>query len=447
MKSEKLMDYIGQIDDSIIEEADGSIAKVKPVKRSWIKWASVGVAAVACLIIAVSFMFNQKQPTDPVDYTNLPKLTVNTEFGAFGFEGHMAFHIDELRDNNPWTEKINLTTLPVFNNPMDYDRAGAPINGLSPEEMLAKAEEIANILGLEITSLYTTPTQEQIKQIMQKLEGENASDEEIRMNTTAYNATAKCNGASIEVQNSGHIVLSLTPETAYLAKEIEKLSVYDSFTISFEYGYETIDDTQYSVGFPLPNGYSFTFDNTSYEQAMEITKYLFSEYGSFTGITEPGYNLFADYTYSGVLTRLYTTVFENAGNLTDRILNFNFSNIRFHASDMGGISGISYTKTDLSQKIGDYPIITADEARQLLLDRHYITTVPEEMPGEKYIANVELIYRTSRRDTIFMPYYKFFIEMPSMQRENGLKTYGVFYVPAVKGEYLENMPLWDGSFN
>ena len=447
MKSEKLMDYIGQIDDSIIEEADGSIAKVKPVKRSWIKWASVGVAAVACLIIAVSFMFNQKQPTDPVDYTNLPKLTVNTEFGAFGFEGHMAFHIDELRDNNPWTEKNNLTTLPVFNNPMDYDRAGAPINGLSPEEMLAKAEEIANILGLEITSLYTTPTQEQIKQIMQKLEGVNASDEEIRMNTTAYNATAKCNGASIEVQNSGHIVLSLTPETAYLAKEIEKLSVYDSFTISFEYGYETIDDTQYSVGFPLPNGYSFTFDNTSYEQAMEITKYLFSEYGSFTGITEPGYNLFADYTYSGVLTRLYTTVFENAGNLTDRILNFNFSNIRFHASDMGGISGISYTKTDLSQKIGDYPIITADEARQLLLDRHYITTVPEEMPGEKYIANVELIYRTSRRDTIFMPYYKFFIEMPSMQRENGLKTYGVFYVPAVKGEYLENMPLWDGSFN
>jgi len=329
---------------------------------------------------------------------------------------------------------------------MEYDSAGLPKNGLSAEEMLAKAEEVASILGLEITSLYTSPTQEQIEQIRQKLQGED--EETIRAETTAYRATAECNGASIAVtSNSGHIVLSLTPETADLAKEIGKLSVYDSFTISFEYGYETTGDTSYSVGFPLPNGYSFAYDNTSYEQAMEITEYLFSEYGSFTGITEPGYNLFADYTYSGVLTRLYTAAFENAGSLTERVLNFNFSNIRFRASDMGGLGGISYTKTDLSQKVGDYPIITADEARQLLLDKHYITTVPEELPDEEYIAHVELIYRTSPRDTVFMPYYKFFVEMPTMQAENGLKTFGVFYVPAVRGEFLEKMPLWDGSFN
>ena len=114
---------------------------------------------------------------------------------------------------------------------------------------------------------------------------------------------------------------------------------------------------------------------------------------------------------------------------------------------MGGLGGIGYSKTDLSRKIGDYPIVTADEARKLLLEKHYITTVPDEMPGEEYIAHIELIYRTSRRDAIFMPYYKFFVEMPDMQRENGLKTYGVFYVPAVKGEFLENMPQWDGSFN
>jgi len=114
---------------------------------------------------------------------------------------------------------------------------------------------------------------------------------------------------------------------------------------------------------------------------------------------------------------------------------------------LGGLGGISYTKTDLSQIIGDYPIITAEEARTLLLEKHYITTVPEELPEEEYIAHVELVYRTSSRDTIFMPYYKFLVEMPTMQRENGLKTFGVFYVPAVNSEFLENMPLWDGSFN
>jgi len=225
-----------------------------------------------------------------------------------------------LRSGNPWTENNGLTTMPVFTNPDEYDRAGVLINGFSAEEMLAKAEEIANILNLEITSLYTTPTQEKIEQIMERLQGED--EETIRMNTAIYKATAECNGVNIDVESDGHIVLSLTPETVDLAKEIGKLSVYDNFTISFEYGNETIGDTIYYFGYPLPNGYSFTYKNTSYEQAMEITEYLFSEYGAFTGITTPGYNLFADYTYGGDLMRLHTAVFENAGSLTERMLNY-----------------------------------------------------------------------------------------------------------------------------
>lgn len=446
MKSEKLMDYIGEIDDSIIVEADVNSAKIKPVKRPWIKWVSVA-AVVACLIVAVPFMLNRTQPINPIDFSDLPKLAVNTEFGAMGFEGYLAYDVSELQNGNPWTENNDLATMPVFTNPNEYDSAGAPTNGLSPEEMLAEAEKIANLFGLEITSLYTEPKLEQIEQIKQKLEAVDASDEEVRQNTSVFRATAECSGAEIEVQKDGYILLTLTPETADLAKEIEKLSVYDSFTISFEYGYETIDDTMYGIGFPLPDRYSFTFDNTSNEQAMEITQYLFSEYGAFMGITTPGYDLAADYTYSGVLTRLNTSVFENAGSLTEQILNYHFNRLYFSATDLGGLGAIRYYNTDLSQKIGDYPIITAEEARKLLLENHYITTVPEALPGEEYIAHVELMYRTSGRDSVFMPYYKFLVEMPTMERENGLKTFGAFYVPAVQSEFLENMPLWDGSFN
>ena len=46
-----------------------------------------------------------------------------------------------------------------------------------------------------------------------------------------------------------------------------------------------------------------------------------------------------------------------------------------------------------------------------------------------------------------MPYYRFYVELPDMERENGLKTYGAYYVPAVKGEYISNMPVWEGTFN
>lgn len=442
MKSEKLMDYIGQINDSIIVEADAHSVNGRTVKRPWIKWVSI--AAAACLIVAIPFMLNQKTPSD---ISGLPKLTVNTDFGTMGFEGYLAYDISELQNGNPWTENNDLTTMPVFTNPNEYDSAGAPTNGLSAEEMLAEAEKIANLFGLEITSLYTEPTLEQIEQIKQKLEAAQASEEEVRQNTNVYRATAECGGAEIEVQKDGQILLTLTPETSDLAKEIEKLSSYDRFTLSFEYGYETIGDTMHSIGFPLPDRYSFTFDNTSDEQAMEITQYLFSQYGAFTEITTPSYDLSADYTYDGVLVRINTFVFENAGSLTERILNYHFNRLYFIATDLGGLGGISYSKTDLSQKIGDYPIITAGEARKLLIKNHYITTVPEALPSEEYIAHVELVYRTSRLDSVFMPYYKFLVEMPTMERENGMKTFGAFYVPAVQGEFLENMPLWDGSFN
>lgn len=445
MKSEILMDCIGQIDDDIIIEADVKSAEVKSVRYPWTRWIPVAAIA-ACFIVAMLFLPNQIQPTNPADFSNLPKLTVNTELGSYGFEGYLAYDVNELRNGNPWTENNDLKTMPVFANPGKFNSAGVPVNGLSSKEMLAEAEKIADLFGLEITSLYTEPTQEQIDQIVHKMEAAGASEEEIRQNTSIYRATAECRSARIEVQNDGHIVLVLTPETAHLAKEIGKLSSCESFTISFKYGYETIDGTMYSIGLPLPEGYSFTY-NTTYEQAVKITQYLFSEFGSFLGTTEPGYDLSADYTYSGVLMRPSTFVFDNSGSLADRILNYNFRRLYFTGTNLGELGAIKYYNADLSQKIGDYPIITAREARKLLLENHYITTVPEEFPGEKYIAHVELIYRTSGLNAVFMPYYKFLVEMPTMELENGLKTFGAFYVPAVKGEFLENMPLWDGNFN
>ena len=448
MKSEKLMDYIGQIDDSIIVEADVHSAAIRPVKRSWIKWASVAAIAVVCLIVAVPFMLNRTQPINPIGISGLPKLSVNVELdGAFGFQGHLAYDISQLNNGNPWTEDNNLTVMPVFANPMQYDSAGAPINGLSAEEMLAKAEEIASLLGLEVTLSYTVPTMDEIEQIKQKLEAVDASDEEVLQNITVYLAAVECNGPKIVVQKDGRIILTLTPATVGLINDIGKLGAYNNFVAAFEYEGELIGDTRYSTGLPLPDGRLFSFYDIPYEQAMEITQYLFSEYGAFTGITSPGYDLFADYTYNGVLTRLHTTVFENAGSLTERILNYHFNRLSFSATDLGGLGAISYYRTDLSQKIGDYPIVTAAEARALLLNNHYITTVPEALPGVEYIAHVELTYRTGRLDTVFMPYYKFLVEMPAMERDNGLKTFGVFYVPAVQSEFLENMPLWDGSFN
>lgn len=102
---------------------------------------------------------------------------------------------------------------------------------------------------------------------------------------------------------------------------------------------------------------------------------------------------------------------------------------------------------DLSGKVGDYPIITAAAAKELLGNGNFITTVPVEMPGLEYVAKFELIYRTGGTEKYFMPYYRFYVELPDMEIKNGPKTYGAYYVPAVERKYISNMPLWDGSFN
>jgi len=497
VRPEKLMDFIGQIDDDFITEADCDFikedspdfkaevrqTKAKPSGHTWIKRAT---AAAACLIIAAMFLHgriqqnvpddvpdtvqpkdpdgvpdlvqptdpgnpsDQVRPTDPDNppgLPDLPKLPVNTYLGTFGFEGYLAYDISELQNGNPWTENNDLTSMPVFANPHEYNGAGAPVNGMSAEELLAEAEKIAGLFDLEILSLYTEPEQGEIERKIWQMEADGWSAEQIRDNIESYTAIAECSGAQIRIEGDGHIILTLTPDTFHLGKEIGKLGDYENFTISFLHFYKTADGSMHNAGLPLPDGYSFAYVNASYKQVMDVMRYLMAEYGGFMEIKEPGYDLAADYTFSGDLHRLETSVFENAGSLADRILSYNFRRLYFLPTGLNMLGAIKYYNADLSQKIGDYPIITAEEARRLLLEGHYITSVPDALPGEEYIARVELIYRTGRLDTVFMPYYRFLVELPAEALENGLKTFGAFYVPAVRSEYLENMPVWDGRFN
>ncbi|MBR5872788.1 MAG: hypothetical protein IKZ06_04000, partial [Oscillospiraceae bacterium] len=70
-----------------------------------------------------------------------------------------------------------------------------------------------------------------------------------------------------------------------------------------------------------------------------------------------------------------------------------------------------------------------------------------EIPGKKYISKIELIYRGSIGENIWMPYYRFLVEIPELEQENGLKNFGAYYVPAIEMEYITGLPLWNGSFN
>ena len=67
------------------------------------------------------------------------------------------------------------------------------------------------------------------------------------------------------------------------------------------------------------------------------------------------------------------------------------------------------------------------------------------MPGAGYVAKTELIYMTGEREQYYLPFYRFYVEVPELEREGGFKTYGSYYVPAVEESYLYQMPVW-GEF-
>lgn len=96
--------------------------------------------------------------------------------------------------------------------------------------------------------------------------------------------------------------------------------------------------------------------------------------------------------------------------------------------------------------VGDYPLISKEEAKEVLLQNRYMSSVPYEISGEEAVQAVELVYQHGPLDAYFIPFYLFYVEIPA-EVDNGTKHYGLYYVPAVQEKYISNMPLYDGGFN
>ncbi len=89
------------------------------------------------------------------------------------------------------------------------------------------------------------------------------------------------------------------------------------------------------------------------------------------------------------------------------------------------VSEYALSLSELDECVSGGDVTGQDVELHLLAEGSYITTVPGEM-----------------------------LELPDTcgdggeeEKADGLKSFGMYYVPAVKSEYLTDMPAWDGSFN
>lgn len=431
MNSEDISKAINDIDDAIIESANET-RKLKNKKTQWIKWcAAAAIIIVIGLIGSKTFTITESPANDPIGNdtqisgadnpqapnnetyygtTNkLPLLVYEEAEGtAYGWEGYIAYNISELNNGNPWHEDMIFEALPVFEN-KSYHETGIALPGIGKESMLKKLEFSAEALDTEIQEI-----------IIQTL-GETTSGIDFPADTVTliYGYTENC---CIDISSSGII-------TAHFGNE----------------------NGIYREGADLPENFNFTYSDTSAGEAFEIISYIYNNYSNFINIEEPTFVTWADRTFEGKENRDYR-IYDFSGDELKDILNFSFNSVQISPNDEGKLMLIRINDhLSCAEKIGDYPVISADEAKDLLLEGNYITTVPYELPGEDYIAGVELLYRSRTGEKIWMPYYRFLVEIPSpssfISLENGLKEFGVYYVPAIEMEYISGLPLWNGSFN
>lgn len=423
MKKEQISDALNLLNDTFIEETDILRNRQKKVQegamfskifsmagRYW-KWAVVGVCMIA-VVFAGRQMLVQKSAdiNQPVQEEKLPMLSITENASdGMGFGGLLAYDISEITNNNPWSGERQPSALPVFKNQLSYDKDFI-VSGADFGKMRELLMEIAGRLGLDAASLEIkddAPDEEKKQEIIEKMERD--------VPDGYFNPTmliAKADGMEITVDQTMQATVSFEPAVK------------------------------------LPDRYNFR-NSASYEETVSVAKYLLGQYKGFLCMESPQINIFhGDYSkYDAGYQQEYRLSFYDAGkNNIEGIINYNFRQAEFDCDDSGRLFQASIRQADLSQKMGDYPIIQTEEAKKLLLKGNYITTVPYKLPGEEFLAKTELVYRTGAREEYFMPYYCFYVELPEEERD-GMKTYGTYYVPAVEGKYLSNMPLWDGSFN
>ncbi|MBQ9982696.1 MAG: hypothetical protein IJP18_09020 [Oscillospiraceae bacterium] len=403
MRGNEFLDKMELIDPSYIEGADVMVSKKKSVL------IRLGVVA-ACLSFTVFAEAKILSHENKKINSDMPMLSVSEITSTMGYEGYTAYDISELVNANPWNEDFKLSTLPVYQNTFNYDENNFE-SGVDLDKIRKFILEIANRAGLDennLTVTYDTPDEEEKQKIIDKF-----------------------NSAGVTVPKG-----YFTPTKLIINSQGIEIEADSSMTAT----------VHFEPALAVPSEYNFTHFS-SYNDKCDVAEYLKTKYKSLIGIENPQADIFGgDYNIYG--QQQYSVgFFEDGQDKTEKIINYNFNRVTFANDDDGKLFIVRICQPDLSVKAGDYPVISSNEARQLLIKGNFITTVPYEFSGEEFIEKTELIYRTDKNEKYFMPYYRFYVELPELKQEDGLKTYGIYYVPAVESTYISDMPVWDGSFS
>ncbi len=395
------------------EEAAGRMYEyvITPTQKKTKRWLMLpaGALALACVVWASVTLFPWAPHISPAGnsgfdypmYNGLPMISLHGDTSpdsndASPFVPIFSGSAQDITTAHPWKEGDILTTLPVFRNPAKYewDEHGAVYtDGPSTEEMLRRGKDAALALGFTIQTETVYPPEFTKPS---KMTG-----------PTNYTVSLECKEGGIEVFPDGSITI------------------------------------QPATPIELPDKYAIKPSPVTREWAEARINYLIDRFSTLLDMENPVAYPW-DFYQDGFHDYFYM-VAEGKGDLSDQMLGFTYQNCIFYMDNTGngeeGILTIYLYQADLSQKLGDYPVISTDQARAMLLSGKYYSDCPDA-PVKDRIAGVELSYKKGEDHDMFVPFYRFLVDVESEHTPEGLKAYASYFVPAIPEEYYSSKPDW-----
>lgn len=306
-------------------------------------------------------------------------------FSANVVGGMVSLESEEaLLTKNPWLNGMHETKYPVYKNLAYTSVAGVPVY-FSEEELLSMAEDVAEKLDTTLTEW------EYFAVVYDGLETKR----------DVYQITAQSALAEIKILGNGEVSISFHEEVV------------------------------------LPEEHQFSHDN-SYKEATLLIQYLTEAYGELLGLENPADDCGINYDLTGKRYLTYKA-YEVGQEGTEAVTEYCFKNVSFYG-DEEGLSNIHFGDVRVAAEyLGDYEIISLEEARKRLEKGNYVSVSSEEdalggIFSDENIRLVELTYLTGSTCQYYQPYYCFYVEVESFTE--GISNYTTFYVPALTEEHL-----------
>lgn len=382
MNKKDFLSAMGDIDDRFIEEAENySRSDAK-------KWLKYGGLAACLLICALCFSLfggnpesNKEANREKVTVSDLPVLTIERRYASNDTRERRVSAASGLEDGNPWSEDVEIDTLPVYEN-TTFDQNDTPAS-VSDGELETYINDIAESAEMNVESI----------RYSRKKEEKNLDK--------SFKAKAETAEGTITVYSS-HLAI-----------------------------------VEYSESLTLPEEYRVPTSVMTKEQAQKVTDYLLEEYGEVMGFENAKGTVQVEYDEQDN-ARWYLMGYESAEDQKEEVLNYNLKRINFVLNQEGDLEAIVMVDNmACGREIEEYPLITTEKAEEMLRENY-----EGKFTEESQIENIRLIYLAGEEYSLFLPYYAFDVRASEGgdSGEGNLVNYETYYVLAIPEQYVVELP-------